>query len=124
MYSLRSQWVNGQQVAKCLMTLLLLCACVLSNCALHASEMNKLSLQISQQMSHQHECCLQQEPCCEGHVGVFNATSIDHNVSVDWQFDGFAVELLSLSDVALSYSHECYAPTGPPIHLIHCRFTI
>lgn len=123
MYLWRTQWFINGQVVRFLTTSLLLLACVLANCSVHGTQLKQQTE--SQMMSdHQHDCCEPQVKCCEGHQGLFTPTPLDNPASDNWQFDGFAIELLSFYIAAKVHCHERPLATGPPIHLVQCRFTI
>lgn len=130
LYLWRSHWFVNGQVVRFLTTSLLLLACVLANCSVHASQLKQLEQQLQQQMQqqmdshHQHDCCEPQVKCCEGHQGVFTPTSIDNPANDNWQFDGFAIERLSSYIAIKIHCYEKPLATGPPIHLMQCRFTI
>ena len=130
LYWWRSHWFVNDQVVRGLTTSLLLLACVFANCSVHATQLQQVERLVAQQMNnqmssnHQHDCCEPQVKCCEGHQGVFTPTSLDNPTGDNWQFDGFAVDSLSSYIATKIHCYEKPQATGPPIHLMQCRFTI
>jgi len=108
-----------------LISLYLMLACIFATCSIHASQMPELTSVQAEQMQDEHDCCEQQQQCCEQLEGLSNAHSFE-------QSSNDSIEYYTLQLPSVSYRFDYIGtvlepdkpPTGPPVYLRNCRFTI
>lgn len=104
-----------------------LLACVFASCSIHASNMfdQSMDAMMMQDQMHadEHDCCDEEQQCCDKPDGVTNLTMVD----LPTAHIGYTVEIPSTLNLRACLSQQLishHPPTGPPIHLLNCRFTI
>lgn len=117
-----------------LIVLLVILACLFSQCSVHAQNQNNRAIDVghsqshhdmSHDIGHQPDCCDDQTQCCEGPDVINSTLLLDHSiVMMLTQFIGLNTLMTSGSAVVVDRIALIPPATGPPIRIAHCCYIL
>jgi hypothetical protein len=107
-----------------LLSALLLLACLFAQCVVHAENQSR-QFMASAQLDDEHDCCEPEVDCCGAPELTTNSTG------PDIPFNALTATFIGLGELMTTRYFAVFGiemsdavPTGPPIHLVNCRFTL